>query len=144
MRRTGCSDSWGSAASFRIVLGEHSQTTSEGTEVEIEVGRVVVHDRYDPDTTDFDIALLYIDAPLKLSCNVRPICLPSEDCEINTLCVATGWGTQTSGWSPAGIHRIFEVRLELFGPLPPPPLQYKCPRGTASKAHEHKVCLRYR
>ena len=52
----------------------------------------VHHERYLDTEFDWDIALIYLHAPLKYNDYVRPVCLPSTPVPTGTNCVVTGWG----------------------------------------------------
>jgi len=98
----------GGAHQFRVVLGDHNQAESEGTERQSSVVRVVVHESYDEDTSDCDLALLRLNATQDFDCNVRPVCLPTDDVVVNTLCIATGWGS-TRGRQLIGFNTIYST-----------------------------------
>ena len=83
-----------------MVLGDHDQAETEGSERQSAVVDVIIHDRYDAETNDNDLALLRLNESLTFDCYVRPVCLPCDDVDVNTLCIATGWGS-TRGRSSA-------------------------------------------
>jgi len=83
----------GVADQFRVVLGDHNQAETEGSERQSSVVEVIVHDRYDAETNDYDVALLKLNSSQAFDCNVRPVCLPTDDVVVNTLCIVTGWGS---------------------------------------------------
>ncbi|XP_053944348.1 transmembrane protease serine 7-like isoform X2 [Cuculus canorus] len=58
------------------------------------IKRIIVHPRYDPSISDYDIALLEMDSPVFFSELVQPICLPSTSriFMYGTVCYVTGWG----------------------------------------------------
>jgi len=76
-----------------VVLGDHNQAETEGTERQCSVVEVIVHDRYDEETSDCDLALLRLNETFTFDCNVRPVCMPDDDVVVNMLCIATGWGS---------------------------------------------------
>jgi len=64
----------------------------------------VKHENYNPDTVNFDIAVLRLPTPLTFNNYVQPICLPSSPIPAGTNCVVTGWGETQSklyitGWT---------------------------------------------
>ena len=75
-----------------MVLGEHNRWVDEGTEKETDVESLIVHELYDPFTADNDIALFKLPFDIEYNRNMKPICLPRDDVEPNTLCIVTGWG----------------------------------------------------
>ena len=89
-----------------MVLGDHNQAESEGTERQSSVVQVVVHELYDEDTSDCDLALLRLNKSQDFDCSVRPVCLPTDDVVVNMLCIATGWG------STRGIRRPNQWRRD--------------------------------
>ncbi|XP_046403907.1 trypsin-3-like [Ischnura elegans] len=52
------------------------------------------HPNYDPDTTDWDMALLKVSTPFVFSGTVSPIALPAEgeELDVGTMVVISGWG----------------------------------------------------
>ena len=76
-----------------MVVGDHNQAETEGTERQVSVEEIIVHDGYDEETSDCDLALVKLDAPQEFDCNVQSVCLPTDDVVVNTLCIATGWGS---------------------------------------------------
>lgn len=58
---------------------------------------------------EYDIALLKLQRPVKLSDTARLVCLPirSEEPPVGTRCTVTGWGHLQFGgdWSPDVLHR---------------------------------------
>lgn len=77
---------------FSIRVGEHDRYSSEGTEVDIKVKKVVRHPKFDPHTYNNDIALFKLDEPIKFNKYVSPVCLPKSDVKPGTNCFVTGWG----------------------------------------------------
>jgi len=101
----------GTADQFRVVLGDHDQAETEGTERQSSVVDVIIHERYDAETNDCDVALLRLNESHTFDCNVRPVCLPTDDVVVNTLCIATGWGS-TRG--PSHTHTSSPTTLNRF------------------------------
>jgi len=62
--------------SLRVVGGEHSLVAPEATEQTRRVMRKIVHESYDSETYQNDIALLELDVPLQLNDAVASINLP--------------------------------------------------------------------
>ena len=97
----------------RVVAGITlvSDTQSNGTVVEFE--DVIIHHKYDPVTTNNDIALIKLKTPLALNDDtIGSISLPPKPgCKYlkkKTIVVVTGWGTLKSGGKP---YRIFPGSL---------------------------------
>ncbi|XP_071371407.1 transmembrane protease serine 2 [Centroberyx affinis] len=67
------------------------------------VRRIIVHEKYDTETNDNDIALLRLNTPLTFSRTVKPVCLPNVGVDLypGRQAWITGWGTLYSqGSSP--------------------------------------------
>uniref|UniRef100_A0A8D0B7U0 Peptidase S1 domain-containing protein n=1 Tax=Salvator merianae TaxID=96440 RepID=A0A8D0B7U0_SALMN len=58
------------------------------------IRRIVMHPHYDQYISDYDIALLELEAPIFFNELVQPICLPSSPRVFiyGTVCYVTGWG----------------------------------------------------
>uniref|UniRef100_A0A8D2L8T7 Peptidase S1 domain-containing protein n=1 Tax=Varanus komodoensis TaxID=61221 RepID=A0A8D2L8T7_VARKO len=58
------------------------------------IKRIIIHPHYDQHISDYDIALLEMEAPVFFNELVQPICLPSSPRVFiyGTLCYVTGWG----------------------------------------------------
>lgn len=58
------------------------------------IRRIVLHPQYDQFTSDYDIALLELSAPVFFSDLVQPVCIPapSHTFTAGTSCFVTGWG----------------------------------------------------
>ncbi|XP_054610710.1 transmembrane protease serine 2 isoform X1 [Dunckerocampus dactyliophorus] len=72
------------------------------------VGKIISHEKYDPETNDNDIALLKLDTPLRFSDTVKPVCLPNVGMELSAGSPAwiTGWGAlKSSGRSPDKLNQ---------------------------------------
>ena len=85
---------------LKVVLGEFNQEKKEGKEVMTNVSKLFLHGDYDPRTQDYDIALLQLQNPVKLSDTVKPICLPDKSIDFSpgTSCYVTGFGvTEQAG-----------------------------------------------
>ena len=56
----------------------------------------VEHEKYSPNSNDWDIAVIKLATPLTFNDYVQPVCLPSTPVAAGTECVATGWGSTES------------------------------------------------
>lgn len=68
-----------------------------------QIRRIVLHSQYDQFTSDYDIALLELSAPVFFNELVQPVCIPaaSHAFTSGTSCFVTGWGVLTEeGMSP--------------------------------------------
>ncbi|KAM8971861.1 ovochymase-1 [Pelodytes ibericus] len=83
-----------------IAAGKHDRLLNEPTEQRRTVRAVIVHDKFDLVSYDYDMGMLLLEEPLDFNDYVRPICMPTlADPPIpSSICVVTGWGnTQDSG-----------------------------------------------
>lgn len=53
---------------------------------------IVVHEEFDLNTLQNDIALMKLKRPILFNAQVSPICVPKDDFTIGTTCYVTGWG----------------------------------------------------
>ncbi|KAL9986065.1 hypothetical protein ACROYT_G000134 [Oculina patagonica] len=87
-------------SSVKIILGSHYRTNgSVGTEQDIGVAKIIVHENYQTPLVDSnDIALIKLASPAVLGKGVGLVCLPDSGHHlpfdnINKTCWITGWGT---------------------------------------------------
>lgn len=59
-----------------------------------QIRRIVLHSQYDQFTSDYDIALLELSAPVFFNELVQPVCVPASSHAFTsgTSCFVTGWG----------------------------------------------------
>ena len=86
----------GQAGTYSAVVGEHNREVTESNERKHAIDAIFVHAQYDSVTVNNDIALLKLKQPVTYSDHVSPACLPDKDIAVDTICVATGWGTTQS------------------------------------------------
>ncbi|KAI0238021.1 hypothetical protein LSAT2_011342 [Lamellibrachia satsuma] len=87
-----CVDFW-EAADLSVMLGKHNISKTEAGEKTIVVKTIILNDKYNSSTNDYDIALLELTQAVVLSNHIHPACLPKADIAAETYCFATGWGT---------------------------------------------------
>lgn len=102
-----CVHGYGPASNFRIVLGEHNQLVNEGTEKELSIKEIIIHEKYDSDTNDNDIALFRLPEDVQFNRYIKPICLPKEDVDANVLCITTGWGDTKSTGNESLLNQVY-------------------------------------
>ena len=99
MTAAHCVDSTGRV--YRVVLGEHSFKTPEGTEQIKSVGQIFIHPKWDSYrvSNGFDIALLRLESDATLNSSVQLGTLPpaGQILPNNNLCYVTGWGRTSTG-----------------------------------------------
>ncbi|KAI4497403.1 hypothetical protein M0802_007414 [Mischocyttarus mexicanus] len=54
--------------------------------------KVINHEKFDPDTNNYDIAVLKIDPPFKYDSTTQPLKIPFNESTRNDIGVVTGWG----------------------------------------------------
>ena len=77
-------------AYFRV--GDHDFEEDEGTETSIGVSKLIVHEKYERKTLDYDIALVKLNRPIPFDKYSATICLPkkNETVSVGTSCFITG------------------------------------------------------
>lgn len=103
-----------SPSMWTVYLGKLLLNHSSPTEEVARVQRIHLHQYYDDDTHDYDLALLKLDRPARavLAGHARPACLPppTHQLEPDLLCWVTGWGSLQEG----GEKGDKEMKLFLF------------------------------
>ncbi|KAK8390964.1 hypothetical protein O3P69_016961 [Scylla paramamosain] len=98
------------ASQARVVIGEHNWATTADTQAtkKLVIEEVIVHEGYDDQTMDNDIALLKLETPIVFSNKIAPICLPSPGSLFESVfATVSGWGTLSSGGSqPTTLHQV--------------------------------------
>ena len=79
----------------------------------MKIEKIILHENYNSETYDYDIALVKLNNPVHFSTRVRPVCLPHEgmDFATGTNCYVTGWGKlQEVGKFP---KRLYQAKVPL-------------------------------
>ncbi|XP_061761746.1 trypsin-1-like [Nerophis ophidion] len=86
-------------ANLEVLLGLQTQEGTNDNLVRRTVAGLMVHENYNTDTNDNDIALLRLSAPVTFNNFIRPVCLAASGSDIpaGTDFIITGWGTIGSG-----------------------------------------------
>ncbi|KAM7419742.1 hypothetical protein PAMA_016705 [Pampus argenteus] len=104
-----------SASVWTVYLGKLLLGHSSPTEEVARVQRIHLHQYYDDESHDFDLALLKLDrsASMMLAGHARPACLPppTHQLEPGLLCWVTGWGALREGGSVSKVLQKVDVRL---------------------------------
>ncbi|PIK42354.1 putative deleted in malignant brain tumors 1 protein-like isoform X1 [Apostichopus japonicus] len=96
-----------SARQLYVILGDHDTLATEDSQIYVLVEAFYLHEEYDIDTFNNDIALIKLVTPLqRYSSYVRPICLANRtiDRELLVFGVSgrvSGWGATTEGGAPS-------------------------------------------
>ncbi|XP_063063576.1 suppressor of tumorigenicity 14 protein homolog [Engraulis encrasicolus] len=82
------------ARSWRAYMGMRVMNTASNAAATRQVRRITQHPQYDQFTSDYDIALLELSAPVFFNELVQPVCVPSptHTFTARTTCFVTGWG----------------------------------------------------
>lgn len=82
------------ARAWRAYMGMRAMTTGNSGATIRPIRRMVLHPQYDQFTSDYDIALLELAAPVYFNDLVQPVCVPagSHTFTTGTSCYVTGWG----------------------------------------------------
>ncbi|XP_030622983.1 uncharacterized protein LOC115806430 [Chanos chanos] len=85
------------ARSWRAYMGMRVMNSASNAAATRQIRRIVLHSQYDQFTSDYDIALLELSAPVFFNELVQPICIPapSHTFTSGTTCFVTGWGVLT-------------------------------------------------
>uniref|UniRef100_A0A8C1VN06 Peptidase S1 domain-containing protein n=1 Tax=Cyprinus carpio TaxID=7962 RepID=A0A8C1VN06_CYPCA len=82
------------ARSWRAYMGMRVMNSVSNAAATRQIRRIVLHSQYDQFTSDYDIALLELSAPVFFNELVQPVCIPapSHAFTSGTSCFVTGWG----------------------------------------------------
>ncbi|TRY78992.1 hypothetical protein DNTS_005026 [Danionella cerebrum] len=85
------------ARSWRAYMGMRVMNSASNAAATRQIRRIVLHTQYDQFTSDYDIALLELSAPVFFNELVQPVCVPapSHVFTSGTSCFVTGWGVLT-------------------------------------------------
>uniref|UniRef100_UPI003AB0973E chymotrypsin A-like n=1 Tax=Centroberyx gerrardi TaxID=166262 RepID=UPI003AB0973E len=101
--------------SHRVILGEHSRS-STGEDVQVlKIGKVFKHPRYNGYTINNDILLIKLASPAKTGVRVSPVCVAEtgDNFPGGMKCVTSGWGL-TRHNAPASAARLRQAVLPLL------------------------------
>ncbi|XP_078354327.1 uncharacterized protein LOC144638916 [Oculina patagonica] len=99
------------AANFNVTVGELHREVIEGSEQNIPVEKIILHNKFDRQNVQNDIALMKLKQPILFNAHVRPICLPDFDFDVGTSCYVTGWGKTGPSISTSDILQETTVPL---------------------------------
>ncbi|KAJ8278171.1 hypothetical protein GJAV_G00084700 [Gymnothorax javanicus] len=99
--------------SWKAYLGMRVMNTVNNAVATRMIRRVVLHPQYDQFTSDYDIALLELSAPIFLSDWVQPVCVPSptHTFSSSSKCFVTGWGVLMEDGELATLLQEATVKL---------------------------------
>ncbi|XP_037546491.1 transmembrane protease serine 6 [Nematolebias whitei] len=100
---------------WTVYLGKLLLNRNSPTEEVARVQQIHLHQYYDDESHDYDLALLKLDRPAytPLTGHARPACLPppTHQLEPGLLCWVTGWGALREGGSASNVLQKVDVRL---------------------------------
>ncbi|KAM7344007.1 trypsin zeta-like [Cochliomyia hominivorax] len=97
--------------SFIIVAGTSTRNGADG--VVARVSQIIMHENYNSNLTDNDVALMILSTPLPLNgVTIAPIELTSEAPKHGSKAVVTGWGTTSSGGFSS--NKLLEVAVPII------------------------------
>ncbi|KAK2579375.1 hypothetical protein KPH14_003239 [Odynerus spinipes] len=101
----------GSFARFVSIKAGTADLNSRG--MVIRAKQIIVHDEYDRHSSDYDIALIELEKPLRYDRRIRPILLPeaTDQYSVGSKAVVTGWGVLRS--NGALTNHLREVQVPL-------------------------------
>ncbi|XP_055763648.1 transmembrane protease serine 6 [Salvelinus fontinalis] len=102
-----------SPRAWTVYLGKFLLNRSSQLEDAIRVQQILLHQYYDDETHDYDLALLRLERPAAPGTLTQPACLPSptHQQEPELLCWVTGWGALREGGTPSNVLQKVDVRL---------------------------------
>ncbi|XP_073445187.1 acrosin-like [Dendrobates tinctorius] len=100
--------------SWRLVFGLY-QLSVFGPETEIRgISRKIIHENYDLETEENDIAMLSVERPINYNRFIQPACLPrkTSDVSVKTDCYIAGWGVlEEEATEPSDFLQEAQVQL---------------------------------
>ncbi|XP_076061281.1 trypsin-1-like [Oratosquilla oratoria] len=102
---------------IRVVVGEHDYTSVSETDVtkRLSVKSIKVHENYNSNTFDNDIAIIELEEPIDFPSNnkIAPVCMPDTTTDYsNVEAIVSGWGTTSSGGGqPNVLHEVTVTTL---------------------------------
>ena len=89
-------------------VGAHDITADEGTRIKVK--KQIIHDKYDPEITDFDFMILVLEEPAPGDVPVANI-PQSDNLSDNDSLTVMGWGnTKATGFKPSDVLKEVEVK----------------------------------
>ncbi|XP_048871308.1 transmembrane protease serine 6 isoform X1 [Brienomyrus brachyistius] len=106
-------DSFYSANVWTVYLGKLLLNRSSQSEEALRVKEIHLHQYYDDDTHDYDLALLRLERHVSSRTLAQPACLPPPThlLEPGLLCWVTGWGSLKEGGPVSNVLQKVGVRL---------------------------------
>eukprot|EP00062_Callorhinchus_milii_P011036 gi/632956709/ref/XP_007894093.1/ PREDICTED: suppressor of tumorigenicity 14 protein-like [Callorhinchus milii] len=121
---------YSTSSSWTVYLGLRLMNRMNTRIVTRSIKRITVHSKYNQYTSDYDIALLELNAPVFFSDTIQPICLPAATHVFSNgaHCYVTGWGVLHEDGELATV--LQEARVKMI------------PLSTCNKLYENGVTPR--
>lgn len=100
-----------SAGNLRVVAGDHDLGVAEGTEQTQSVASLKYHSSYNPNTIDYDYAVIHLSGSLSLNSNVAAVTLAGSSFVPSGNCVNSGWGNTRGDGGVTNPARLQHVTL---------------------------------
>lgn len=82
-----------SPSRYGLALGSFAKSTTDETQKNVKVEKIISHPRYDSRTIDYDIALMKLSEKVEFNDYISPACLADFNFPHDTMCYTTGWGS---------------------------------------------------
>ncbi|XP_041834358.1 coagulation factor VII isoform X2 [Melanotaenia boesemani] len=95
---------------LKVIAGEHNIAVNESTEQPIQVAQIIMHENYEMNTANNDIALLRLASPIRFTPYAVPICLPTRPLAERelwavSLHTVSGWGRRSENGPTSNLLR---------------------------------------
>ncbi|XP_012940643.1 serine protease hepsin [Aplysia californica] len=92
---------------WNVLAGRHYIDKVDRNEIKVKVQSVIVHEKYNNDTVENDIALLVLHPALTFSPTIRPLCLPPSTQTVSPgqRCMLAGWGDTEGTGSDTALNQ---------------------------------------
>uniref|UniRef100_A0A3Q0S050 Peptidase S1 domain-containing protein n=1 Tax=Amphilophus citrinellus TaxID=61819 RepID=A0A3Q0S050_AMPCI len=119
----------------KVHLGHHNQLGLNPNAVTQTIEKIVCHPAHNPFTSENDICLLKLSAPVNFTDYIQPICLASGNSTFynGTSSWVTGFGDTTDGGSPSNV--LQEVNVPIVGNR-----ECKCYYKDVTDVKENMIC----
>jgi len=98
---------------FQVIAGDHDQLENEGTEQVRNVTHLFLHEDYDSETNQNDIALMILSSPLVFNRYVQPIDYPKSPTEFSGMGIVSGWGRQIDDDKAPAVRTLQRVSVPI-------------------------------
>eukprot|EP00058_Branchiostoma_floridae_P010532 XP_002596020.1 hypothetical protein BRAFLDRAFT_84097 [Branchiostoma floridae] len=89
--------SYNNPSRWTVRVGSHTRESTDSTQQDFSVSRIIMHENYNMASLDNDIALMKLSGSVTPSSYIDTVCVPDFTFSTGTECYVTGWGTTGSG-----------------------------------------------